>query len=254
MVTGHTEEQRMAQVADGVHRLTGGVVNFYLLEEGGKLVLVDAGAPGDWRLLVDTVRSLGRRLDDIDAVLVTHAHVDHTGFAERARTQAAARVFIHAADAEQARTGHVPKTDGNLFRYLARVETYRTVFSLVRRGATRIVPIRELSSFADGEVLDVPGQPRVVHAPGHTAGTAALLVESRGTLFTGDALVTRNPLTGRGGPQIMPSGFNHDTPQALASLAALSGVSADVVLPGHGEPWRDGVAAALDAARAAGTS
>jgi hypothetical protein len=36
------------QVADGVHRLTPGVCNFYLIEDGGKLVLVDAGAPRDW--------------------------------------------------------------------------------------------------------------------------------------------------------------------------------------------------------------
>jgi glyoxylase-like metal-dependent hydrolase (beta-lactamase superfamily II) len=93
-----------------------------------------------------------------------------------------------------------------------------------------------------------------VHAPGHTAGSAALLLEGRGVLLTGDVLATRNPLTGRLGPQIMPSGLNRDTPQALRSLAALEGVAADVVLPGHGEPWTDGVAEALRLARAAGPS
>jgi glyoxylase-like metal-dependent hydrolase (beta-lactamase superfamily II) len=62
------------EVAAGVHRVSGGIVNFYLVEEGGKLVLVNAGAPGDWRLLVRTVEHLGRRLDDLDAVLITHAH------------------------------------------------------------------------------------------------------------------------------------------------------------------------------------
>ena len=43
------------QVKEGVHRLTQGVVNFYLIEAGGKLLLVDAGAPGDWDLLVRAV-------------------------------------------------------------------------------------------------------------------------------------------------------------------------------------------------------
>jgi len=43
------------QVADGIHRLTPGVCNFYLIEDGGKLVLVDAGAPRDWDLLVRTL-------------------------------------------------------------------------------------------------------------------------------------------------------------------------------------------------------
>ena len=80
------------QVQEGIHRLTQGVVNFYLVEEGGRLLLVDAGAPGDWDLLVRTVADLGRRLDDLEAVLRTHAHADHIGTAERARAAAGARV------------------------------------------------------------------------------------------------------------------------------------------------------------------
>ncbi len=242
------------EVAAGVHRLTGGIVNFYLIDDGGRLALVDAGAPGDWKLLLRTLTGLSRRLDDLDAVLITHAHADHTGFAERARTTAPVPVWIHQADVEQARGAKPPKSDGRMAPYLVKAQMYRTVFSLLRRGAANIVPIRELSSFSDGEVLDVPGRPRVVHAPGHTAGTSALHIESRGVLFTGDALVTRNPLTGRVGPQIMPSGFNHDTPQALKSLGTLLSVGATTVLPGHGEPWTAGTAEAVRLARHAGAS
>jgi glyoxylase-like metal-dependent hydrolase (beta-lactamase superfamily II) len=40
---------------------------------------------------------------DVEAVLLTHAHSDHTGFAERARTEAHAAVRIHGADAEVAK-------------------------------------------------------------------------------------------------------------------------------------------------------
>jgi len=93
------------QVAPGIHRLTQGVVCFYLIEDGGKLLLVDAGAPKDWDVLVGSVSALGRKLEDLDAVLLTHAHSDHTGFAERARTTAGAPVWIHQADAEAAKTG-----------------------------------------------------------------------------------------------------------------------------------------------------
>ena len=242
------------EVAAGVHRLTKGIVNWYVIEDGGKLVVVDAGTPGDWDLLVETVGRLGHALGDIDSVLVTHAHADHTGFAERTRTTAGSRVWIHEADAGVARGARQPKVDGGLLKYLVRLETYRTTFSLVRRGATKVVPIRELSTFADGEVLDVPGHPRVVHAPGHTVGNCAIHLESRSVLLTGDALVTRNPLTGRVGPQVMPSGFNTDTPAALSSLEALLAVSADTVLPGHGEPWTQGVPEAVRAAREAGAS
>jgi glyoxylase-like metal-dependent hydrolase (beta-lactamase superfamily II) len=242
------------QVAEGVHRLTQGVVNFYLVEEGGRLLLVDAGAPRDWDLLVRAVAGLGRRLDDLEAVLLTHAHADHIGTAERARTTAGARVWVHHADAEMTRTGRPTKTDGRIRSYLLRAEFYRTLFSLARRGATRIVPVREVGTFTDGETLELPGRPRAVHAPGHSPGSAALLLEGRGVLLTGDVLATRNPLTGRDGPQIMPSGLNSDTPQALRSLAALDGIRAGLLLPGHGEPWSGDMAEALRLARAAGPS
>lgn len=51
-------------------------------------------------------------------------------------------------------------------------------------------PILEVSTFADGEVTDVPGRPRVIHVPGHSEGMSALHVPSRDTVFLGDAFVT----------------------------------------------------------------
>ena len=63
-----------------------------------------------------------------------------------------------------------------------------------------------------------------------------------------------NFCTWRVGPQIMPSGLNADTPRALASLAHLDGIKADVLLPGHGQSWTGGVQEAIRRARSAGAS
>jgi glyoxylase-like metal-dependent hydrolase (beta-lactamase superfamily II) len=246
--------KHMTQVADGIHRVTNSVANFYLIGQAGKLVLVDAGTPRDWRLFNQAVEALGKTADDLDAVLLTHAHSDHTGFAEQARASTGARVWVHEQDVEMARTGKAGAKDGKTSTYLLRSEFWRTFFVLATRGATRIIPVRELSEFADGEVLEVPGSPRVVHAPGHTDGSCAILLEDRGVLFTGDVLCTHNALTGRVGPQVMPAGLNEDTPQALASLANLTGIKAGTLLPGHGEPWLEGVGAAVRRAREAGPS
>ena len=242
------------QVSEGIHRLTRGVTNFYLIEDSGKYTLVDAGTPGDWAFFARSLAELGGKLDDLDAVLLTHAHSDHTGFAERARKEAGAGVWIHRADEPAARTGKAGKNDGKITSYLLKAAFYRTTFSLLRRGAGRMIPIAEVSAFADGEQIDVPGRPRAVHAPGHTPGSAAILFESRRALLAGDVMATENPLTGRLGPQIMPSGLNMDTGQALASLDALRGIDADLLLPGHGDPWTEGVAEAVRQARAAGPS
>jgi len=93
------------QVSEGIHRLTQGVANFYLIGESGKYTVIDAGTPGDWAFFARSLAGLGAKLADVDAVLLTHAHPDHTGFAERARTEAGAQVWIHRADEQAARTG-----------------------------------------------------------------------------------------------------------------------------------------------------
>src|SRR5690348_12050438 len=69
-----------------------------------------------------------------------------------------------------------------------------------------IIPVVEVSSFAANDVLDVPGKPRAVHTPGHTPGNAALYFADQDALISGDTVITRNPLTGRAGPQICPPG------------------------------------------------
>jgi glyoxylase-like metal-dependent hydrolase (beta-lactamase superfamily II) len=52
----------------------------------------------------------------------------------------------------------------------------------------------------------------------------------------------------------MPDGLNENGAQALASLDALLGIDADLILPGHGDPWTEGVTEAVRRAKAAGRS
>jgi glyoxylase-like metal-dependent hydrolase (beta-lactamase superfamily II) len=95
----------------------------------------------------------------------------------------------------------------------------------------------------------VPGEPRVIFAPGHTSGSCALFVEDRDALLCGDVLATRNIYTGReGDPQLLgPSDEDHDA--ARASLSQFEGLGSVTLLPGHGNPWRGEVDAALTLAR-----
>lgn len=241
---------RHTEISPGIHGLSTPYTNWYLLESGGRLTVLDAGLPGDWRAFSSALSRLGRSLTDIDAVLITHHHPDHAGNAERIRA-AGARVLAHPADAPYLR-GERRLNSRGVVRYLWRPWYALYMAHLLANRVTRVPPVAQLDELADGEVIGVPGSPRVIHAPGHTAGSCALFLEDRSLLFSGDALVTldvtRGP-RGRAGPQVVVGPFAKDADLAAQSLDLLAATNADTVLPGHGEPWPHGVKAAVDLAR-----
>jgi glyoxylase-like metal-dependent hydrolase (beta-lactamase superfamily II) len=240
------------QVADGVHRLGSRLINYYLVEDGDALTLVDAGLPGFRPSLDSTLAALGRSLGEIRAVVRTHGHGDHVGIAEKVRMEAGVPVYVHRADEELARTRKQPKRERSFLPYLR----YRAALGLIAHSAHNGFPpkIGEVTTFGDRDVLDVPGHPVAIPTPGHTEGHVSFHLPDRGVLFTGDALNSRNPMTGRMGPQIMPACVNLSSAQALEALSDLEDLDAGVLLFGHGEPWSDGPAAAVARARELGPS
>lgn len=240
-------------VADRVWRLGNELINFYAVEEDGRLTIVDAGLPGFSDALETDLAAIGFGLTDVEAVVLTHADSDHTGVVP-ALQAAGARVLVHA-DAEAMLREPGPKggdaRPARLLRQLWRPSLWRTLIHMGRRGGTKPPHVEGAQTYGDGDLLDVPGRPRVIPTPGHSPGHSALLLEDRSVLFAGDALCTLNPMTYRRGPQLMPPGFNTSDAQAEASLAAVADTGADVVLVGHGEPWTEGAAAAVRRAREA---
>ncbi len=235
-------------MAAGVVRLGSWIVNFYAVEDGGHWTVFDAGVPGFWPQL----EQRGIRPDAVEAVVLTHAHADHVGLANRLREHGA-RVLVHEDDRQLATTAKAfGKTEKSMLPYLRHPMAWRLLTHLARNGGAKPQKIVEVETFRDGDDLDVPGRPRAIHTPGHTTGHAAFhLVEQR-TLIAGDLLCTLNPLTGKRGPQPMPSAFNVSTPQILDSLTKIEGLDAQSVFVGHGEPWTDGAGSAAERARAVG--
>jgi glyoxylase-like metal-dependent hydrolase (beta-lactamase superfamily II) len=164
------------EVAPRIRRVGAELISSYIVEDGAELSLVDAGGPGDWTTLLGELAAMGRSIDDVRALLLTHAHEDHIGYAEQAR-QSGIPPHIHDADAALARGEEKvkrsmvgPYRPGPLISFL---------FHYVRRGLLRVPRVQEVATFADGATLDVPGAPQIIHLPGHTHGSARCT--SRGT-------------------------------------------------------------------------
>ncbi len=218
------------------------MVNVYLIADDTGVTLIDAGIPGQWKDLVAELGSMDRSLDDIRGVVLTHADSDHVGFAERLRTEHDVPVYVHEADAAQAR-GEV-KVKNPSWGKMRIGPTLSFLWYAGRRGGLKVTPIREVQTVVDGDILDLPGRPLVVHTPGHSPGSIAIHSEPVGALFVGDAMTTRHVLTGTRGPQ--PAPFTMDPAKAMDSLRRWNAIDARWVLPGHGYPFDGGVDEAVE--------
>lgn len=246
------------EVAPGVHRLGDSIVNFYLIDDPAGLVLVDAGLPGHLAQLRGQLAAADHSLSDIRAVLLTHAHPDHTGLAGLLQ-ETGAEIWVRQPDAAILRHGprsalRLAKPERSVLPYLLRRPAAAAVpLHLARNGAFTAPKVPHVRTFSADQLLEeVPGSPQAVAVGGHTQGSTAYLFAGRGLLFTGDALVTHDGLTGYTGPTLVCRGFTHDSAAALAALDRLDGLNAAVLLPGHGQPFTAGPRAAAQQAREAG--
>ena len=241
-----------ANVVEGVHRIDHAFTNFYLVEDDDRLTLVDAGVPTAWEPLQAALRSLGRALDQIEALVLTHGHFDHVGIAERVRSQLGIPVYVHENDVPLTKHPWRYDHERSRTRYLTtQVRALPIVASLIRNRAWLAPPVKDVIRYSDG-LLPVPGGPRAIHCPGHTLGHCALHLADRDVVIAGDAIVTLDPYTGRRGPRIVARAATADSERNLRTLDAIEETAARTVLTGHGEPWTQGAAAAVAAARRAG--
>jgi glyoxylase-like metal-dependent hydrolase (beta-lactamase superfamily II) len=240
--------------ADAWELLVGGERRLaYLVSENGALTAVDAGLPGYADALDADLRAHGLEPGQVEAVVLTHSDGDHTGLAGRFR-EAGAQVLVHEGDAATLAKPAAKSGDAapaKVIRQAWRPAFWRFMGHMMRNGGGHPPKLDADATFGGGDVLDVPGRPRVLHTPGHTAGHSALLFADRGVLFVGDAVCTWNPLTGRRGPGLMPRAFNEDNQACLDSLDAIAQADAGVLLAGHGDPWHGSPATAAAQAREA---
>jgi glyoxylase-like metal-dependent hydrolase (beta-lactamase superfamily II) len=242
-------------VTEGVHRVEEAYTNWYLVEDAGRVTIVDTGFPRSWATLQEALRTIGRSPGDVEAVVLTHAHFDHMGFAARARKELGVPILAHEREIPLAEHPQRYEHERARLPYFVRNGYFRRVLgAMSAKGALFVRGISDVRTFASGAELDVPGRPRVVFTPGHTFGHCSIHLPERGALIAGDAIVTLDPYTGKTGPRVVARAATADSRLALSSLDAIEATAAQTLLCGHGEPWTGGAAAACAHAREAGVA
>jgi N-acyl homoserine lactone hydrolase len=182
-----------------------GFCGIYLIRSGPQTILFDVGHAGRRRALIASLARRGLDPGDISAVVVSHAHYDHV---QNVDLFPRAVLCLHPAELASA--------PGDLAR--------PAWTSLLFRG-------RDVRTVGDGAEL-APGV-RVLHLPGHTAGSIGLVADTGCgmAVCTGDAASTA--AAHRAG---VPSVVGGDPAQARASLRRAAAL-ADLIYPGHDTPY-----------------
>jgi glyoxylase-like metal-dependent hydrolase (beta-lactamase superfamily II) len=232
-----------------------GRVNCYLIEDD-PLTLVDTG-PNSGKALDALERALadhGRRIEDLERIVITHQHLDHLGLvgilADRSGAEICALDLL--APVLEEFGAHAERDDELAEALMLRNGIPRDVVSALRsvsrsfRGWGGSAPVDR--RLADGDRLGFAGRTlEVQHRPGHSPSDTLFWDGEHATLIGGDHLIkhiSSNPLISRplGGRSGEPGARPRALMMYIESLRETRELPADVVLAGHGEPVTDHVA------------
>jgi glyoxylase-like metal-dependent hydrolase (beta-lactamase superfamily II) len=240
--------------AAGVHRLSiptpfaVGRVNCYLIDDD-PLTLVDAGPNSGTSFdeLTRALGALGKSLEEIELVVITHQHIDHLGLVGlvAARSGAEVATIDHAVPMVESFAEEMQADDdfatATMLRHGIPEDVVRALQSVSRAFRAWGAPAKVTRVLRDGDVMDFRDRSWKVHwRPGHSPTDTVFEDAERRTLIAADHLlghISSNPLITR------PPDGTTERPQALVtyldSLTKTRAMDLDLVLPGHGEPVTD---------------
>jgi len=240
-----------------------GPVNCYLVL-GEPLGLVDTGprTPEARAALEAGLRDAGVALEDLEVVVLTHAHVDHVGLAGLVAGASRAKLVIHPVGVPWLRNYAAAwdARSGSMFRFARAMGVPEARCQEQAMGMRRLggfgpepLPGAGIEPIDEGDRVALGGRTwRVLHLPGHSPTDLALWDPEAGEVLAGDILlqnVSSNALVepvvpdgragaGAGGGRGVPGAWL-SLRTYLASLTRLRELPARVILAGHGPAVRE---------------
>jgi glyoxylase-like metal-dependent hydrolase (beta-lactamase superfamily II) len=197
------------KITDNVYALdsTKGNYSYLILDE--EIILVDTGRPGQGKGILNELKSMNIKPDDIKHILITHHDIDHIGNAALLQQATGATLWASKED--------IPYICGDKNR-----PGIKWFFSVIMRARNpeNITAYKEHQKISNIEVIP---------SPGHTPGHVCLLYKD--VLFAGDLVRSSKGLL-----KPPASIMNWDENALIESIKKLDKYSFKWVCPAHGEP------------------
>ncbi|MBT8202084.1 MAG: MBL fold metallo-hydrolase [Acidimicrobiia bacterium] len=222
----------MEAVANGVYQVKKGFRSFVIDGDEG-LTLVDTGLPRRAGAVTAVIDSIGRSVDDVRAIVLTHSHMDHAGNAAELKRASGAELYCAPGDAPAVQGDEAAPTPPFMDR--PPFGMLKPLFGLMPAGE----PAGVDHEVNPGVVLTLPEDLVAVPTPGHTPGhTSYRLDRAGGILFVGDAASHRRGSVARGW-------FNRPTPAIDGSVQTLAELEFAIACFGHADPLTSRASAAF---------
>ena len=210
------------EVIPKVHQITHRGVNIILIAEE-ELTLIDTGFRGSPPRIISFIHRLGRSVDEISLIIITHNHLDHVGGLAELKKLTRAKVAAHKAD--------ISDSENQLpYPRLGRRLLHIPPFSILR-PLLYAKPSDIDIQLEGGEVISPLGGLKAIHTPGHTPGSISLFSPQKKLLIVGDTLNNRYR-----NPRLPPKFVSTDLTQAIDSVKRIARLDFDILCFGHGKP------------------
>jgi glyoxylase-like metal-dependent hydrolase (beta-lactamase superfamily II) len=208
-----------------------GMTNCYLIRGGEDYVMVDAGPPNTLEKFRQKMNQLRITPNHIKMIFITHMHFDHVGSLREISRLTGAKSLMHHLDRELVEKGTIIMPDGKgpwgkfLTAFLWAIKP------MINKNMGPIPVDRSLeNSPLSLEEFRING--KIIHTPGHTAGSISLVLES-GEAFVGDLAMSGFPRVSGPGPFVL----GDDIETMKRSWQLLLDEGARKIYPSHGKPF-----------------
>ena len=213
---------RSREIISGVYQLTGGGTNLFVIAEE-ELTLIDTGLPGSSTGIAAFIHRIGRSVEEISSIIITHNHIDHIGAVPELCRLNNIRIVAHKSDLAGFDTAPSYRQGVRRLLRVPFLHRVRRLFVLETADVSM--------QLEGGEVLQLLGGLIVIPTPGHTPGSICLYAPSHKLMFVGDALQRRRKKL------LLPAKMvSTDMPEAIDSVKKMAELTPEILCFGHGKP------------------